>query len=230
MFTARRLLALALVAPGLSGCAAFFAGRPEAPEVLTERLRREQVPLAAIRQGSAVGPSLRIREVALAEVPLGAQAEAVRARFGSPRRTHSDADGLWWEFEEFAPLPVERRQAAPDAPPEAQLEPDAWRNLSHIRVLLNQRADGEGAARVVHVQAWAPARFMTRSMIRPLDPAARVVRKYGPPPRTRAWGAGEVWTYPEADVAFVVTPDHPEQPRVVAGILVGLTSPSQPIR
>jgi hypothetical protein len=227
---AAKLVAAVLATLTLPGCAALFVGKPEAPDVLAERLRREPVSFGSLREALQAGPSLRLREAGLAEVALGATAERVRVRFGAPRKATSTPDGLWWDFEELAPLPVERRQPATDAPPDEQLEPDAWRNTAHLRVLLEQRPDGEGAARVIHLQAWAPARFTTRSLVRPLDPAARVLRKYGPPVRTRAWGAGEVWTYPDADVAFVVTPDHPEQPRVVAGILVGLTSPSQPSR
>ncbi|MEB3328601.1 MAG: hypothetical protein VKQ33_05155 [Candidatus Sericytochromatia bacterium] len=217
-----------LVAATLPGCASLLASRPEAPEAQAERLRREPFSLATIQHEGPTGPTLRLREKGLAEVPLGASTDAVRMRFGAPHQTASTVDGLWWDFDELAPLPVERRQPSPDTPPDEHLEPDAWRNTAHLRVLFHQRADGEGAARVVHLQAWAPARFMTRSLVRPLDPSTRVLRKYGPPVHTRAWGTGELWIYPDADVAFVVTPDHPDQPRVVAGILVGLALPRQP--
>jgi hypothetical protein len=59
-------------------------------------------------------------------------------------------------------------------------------------------------------------------MVRPLDPANRVLRKYGEPEQRVPWGAGEAWVYAAANVAFVVTKDHPQQAAVVAGIVVGL--------
>ncbi len=74
-----------------------------------------------------------------------------------------------------------------------------------------------------HIQAWAPARFQTKSLVRVLDPAVRIERKYGKAPKVLPWGGqgGEVWLYPAANVAFVVTPMWDEQPRYVAATLVG---------
>ena len=76
---------------------------------------------------------------------------------------------------------------------------------------------------LAHIQAWAPARFQTRSLVRVLDQASRVERKYGKAPQILPWGreGGEVWLYPAANVGFVVTPAWEEQPRYVAGTLVG---------
>lgn len=76
---------------------------------------------------------------------------------------------------------------------------------------------------LAHIQAWAPARFQTRSLVRVLDPVVRIERKYGKAPKVLPWGGqgGEVWLYPAANVAFVVTPMWAEQPRYVAATLVG---------
>lgn len=77
---------------------------------------------------------------------------------------------------------------------------------------------------LAHIQAWSPARFQTRSLVRVLDLASRVERKYGKAPQVLPWGreGGEVWLYPAANVGFVVTPAWEEQPRHVAATLVGL--------
>ena len=76
---------------------------------------------------------------------------------------------------------------------------------------------------LAHIQAWAPARFQTRSLVRVLDAASRVERKYGQAPQVLPWGreGGEVWLYPAANVGYVMTPAWEEQPRHVAGTLVG---------
>ncbi len=76
---------------------------------------------------------------------------------------------------------------------------------------------------LVHIQAWSPARFQTRSLVRVLDPAGRVERKYGKAPQVLPWGreGGEVWLYPAANVGFVMTPAWEAQPRHVAATLVG---------
>lgn len=76
---------------------------------------------------------------------------------------------------------------------------------------------------LAHIQAWSPARFQTRSLVRVLDLASRVERKYGKAPQVLPWGreGGEVWLYPAANVGFVVTPAWEEQPRHVAASLVG---------
>lgn len=79
-------------------------------------------------------------------------------------------------------------------------------------------------ARLVHIEAWAPSRHLTRSLIRPLDSVGRVSRKYGPAEQMVPWGEGGVtaWLYPAADVGFVVSPSREDSPGSVLAVLVGL--------
>lgn len=72
------------------------------------------------------------------------------------------------------------------------------------------------------IRAWAPGDAETRTLVRLLDDAARVRRKYGAAPVTLRWGDGEGWLYPAANVAFVVTPADATGDRVVDGLIVGL--------
>jgi hypothetical protein len=77
-------------------------------------------------------------------------------------------------------------------------------------------------AQLAQIQAWSPSQAETSTLVRPLDQAVRVLRKYGKPFRQVAWGDSSAWIYPAADLAFVLTPEAKDGNRSVAGIIVGL--------
>lgn len=77
-------------------------------------------------------------------------------------------------------------------------------------------------ATLVQVQAWAPTRYETETLLRPLDPATRLERKYGVAPERLAHAGGEVWLYPAADAAFVVSAPSETGERAIMAVFVGL--------
>jgi hypothetical protein len=137
---------------------------------------------------------LVVRESGLADLKLGATPEQVRSRYGEPTRTHDGPEGQWWDYEGS----------------EAK---------ANLRLLF------AGTPQVLaQIQAWAPSSHQTSTLVRVLDPAVRVTRKYGAPTKTIAVGGagGEAWVYPAANVAFVVTPPDDKDRRSVGAIIVGL--------
>ena len=79
-------------------------------------------------------------------------------------------------------------------------------------------------AKLAQVQAWPGSAAETSTLVRVLDPAVRVSRKYGAPVKTLPLGGSgaEVWVYPAADAAFVVTAPDDKDRRSVGAVVVGL--------
>lgn len=229
----------AAVAATLVLAALSVAGCPKAqaptPGELAARMR-EGAPsydaLHAVATAPAKANVLRVREAGLAELPLGATPEQVRARYGEPNHRQQTREGEWWRYDEVL------RSAAQQEPGEDGRRPKDI--VGTLRLLFKPVApktppDPKAPTMtLVQIRAWAPGAQQTRSLVRLLDPVQRIERKYGPPPRKLSvgWTGGEVWIYPSANVAFVVSPPQPvedvegapEQPpvRVVAGTIVGL--------
>jgi hypothetical protein len=223
--------------------ALLVAGCPKAqaptPGQMAGQLRQDVPSYGAIHRAAAEGPARNVllqREAGLAELALGATQGQVHERYGDPNRRTRTADGEWWEFDEVVALAT----PDPDASPKPRKRPE--NPTGTLRLLFQPREQAADPAAtdaadprppvqaLVQIQAWAPGDEETRSMVRLLDPIARVERKYGDPPRKLSigWSGAEVWIYPAANVAFVVTApqpqDEPELPpvRVVAGTIVGL--------
>jgi hypothetical protein len=226
-----RKLALALAALLVAGCP---KAQAPTPGEVAGQLRQDAPSYGTLHRAAAEGPTKNVllqREAGLAELALGATQAQVRERYGEPNRTRHTGDGEWWEFDEVLAI------ATPD--PEAPKKP-VHNPTGTLRLLFQPRAQvvdpaATDAAKpqqeaLVQIQAWAPGDQETTTMVRLLDPVARVERKYGPPVRKLGvgWGGAEVWLYPAANVAFVITApepqDEPDQPpqRVVAGTIVGL--------
>lgn len=190
----------ALAAIGLSllvaSCAAQRSGA--APAEAAEALLRQGPSHAALREAAVEARRprpLHVKEQGLGDLALGADEERVRRVFGAPDRTEAAAEGVWW----FYRAREERLRRG------------------RIEVLFA----GEPPT-VSQIRAWAPSQLETRTMVRPLDPAERLTRKYGAPDATLPWGAGEAWLFPAANVAYVLTPAGDEGHRLVAGVIVGL--------
>lgn len=211
----------------------------------------EQLQAAAAR-GPARNV-LWLRETYMAELQLGATPKQVRQHWGEPTRVKTTAAGTWWEFDEVYPKPGATPEPIPSGQaPDERSEPNVTRVGMNLRLLFvgapptaatpppseapvapsaepgatptpRPAASALPGLTLAHIQAWAPARFQTRTLVRVLDLASRVERKYGRAPRILPWGrdGAEAWIYPAANVAFVVTPGYEEQPRYVAGTLVG---------
>lgn len=196
-------LNIALLGLLIPGCASLKHLSP--PSLLEHVEALRDTPMAVSPLSSAVaahtqGNPLLVQEKTLAEIPLGMTAEALRTRWGNPRSAIEQGDGWWWSFKGHA-------QTTPSVA---------------LRVQLKRGAAEPAELKVTQIQAWWPSRHLTRTLIRPFDPAARVLRKYGPPEQLVPWGLGQAWVYPTANVAFIVTRDVPPEERVVAGIVVGL--------
>ncbi|MEB3285602.1 MAG: hypothetical protein VKN33_09980 [Candidatus Sericytochromatia bacterium] len=191
----------ALLTLALPGCLplTFFTPAPlsEQLKALREHPQNIQQLADLVRSETQANPLL-VQEVSLANISLGVSAREVTAQWGHPHRIAEQIDGTWWSF---------RGQSQ---------EPGT------VRVYLQPSKTTPNAQEVAQVQVWWPTRHMTRTMVRALDPAARVLRKYGTPPHQLPWGGGQAWIYPAANVAFVVTNHNPPQDAVVAGIIVGL--------
>ncbi|MEB3195873.1 MAG: hypothetical protein VKP62_01590 [Candidatus Sericytochromatia bacterium] len=205
-----------------AGCAWLFQGSPEAPSKQAEQLKLAGPTLEELQREThrRFRPNpLWVKETGARGLPLGANKETVRLRWGKPERVAASNRGEWWEYEEVsATLPGARAK-------EEGLGGDVPQTGLHVKLFFADAAEPV----VNHIQVWAPSRLQTRTFLRPLDPATRVIRKYGPPAASLRWGfgGGEVWIYPAADVAYVVTPEHPQQPRAIAAILMGLQPPVQ---
>lgn len=191
----QRLVVTALALAALAGCVR--QAEPESPGEAAANLRKQ--PLAYGTLHAAVGDKpvenpLVVRESGLAELALGATPEQVKARYGEPTRTQDGPDGQWWEYEGSDPK-------------------------ANLRLLFT----GQPLA-LAQIQAWAPSPHQTSTLVRVMDPAVRVTRKYGPPAKTLKLGdgGGEAWVYPAANVAFVVTPPDDKDRRTVGAIIVGL--------
>lgn len=224
--------------------ALLVAGCPKAqaptPGQVAGQLRQDVPSYGAIHRAAAEGPAKNVllqRESGLAELALGATQGQVHERYGDPNRRTRTGDGEWWEFDEVVALATPDPEASPKRRVKRLDNPTGT-----LRLLFQPREQAPGPAAteaaeprppvqtLVQIQAWAPGDEETRSMVRLLDPIARVERKYGAPAHKLSigWGGAEVWLYPAANVAFVVTApqpqDEPELPavRVVAGTIVGL--------
>lgn len=193
--TMRRLSLLVAVGLALSGCVR--QAEPESPVEAAVALRAQGVPYAELR--AAVGAEtsahpLVVRETGLAELALGASQAQTKARYGEPTRIKESPEGIWWEYEEADPK-------------------------SNLKLLFT------GAQNTLaQVQAWPPSAHETRTLVRVLDPATRVTRKYGQPTKTLKLGAAgaEVWVYPAANAAFVVMAPDEKARRSVGAVIVGL--------
>jgi hypothetical protein len=231
-----RKVALVLAAGLLVGCPKTQA---PTPGEVAGQLRQDAPSYGTLHQAAAAGPAKNVllqHETGLAELPLGATQGQVHQRYGDPNRKFRSNDGEWWEFDEVVEL------ATPEPAEDGKKPAPVHNPTATLRLLFQPRAQAADPAAtdaatprqpvqtLVQIQAWAPGAQETRSMIRLLDPLARVARKYGEPARKLGvgWGGAEVWLYPAANVAFVITApqpqDAPELPpqRVVAGTIVGL--------
>jgi hypothetical protein len=187
----------------VNGCAHLGWLPPPSIDEQMENLRESATvasPLLTSAAESSPGNPLWVKENSLADISLGMSERALRARYGQPKRISEHLQGTWWLFKGHSP------------------ETPSW----SLRVHLQGDPTEPAALKVTQVQAWWPSRHQTRTLVRPLDPASRVLRKYGEPEQRVAWGTGEAWVYGAANVAFVVTKDHPQRAAIVAGIVVGL--------
>jgi hypothetical protein len=175
---------------------------------------------------------LRLRESGLADLVIGESSSNVRIRYGEPNRTVRAKGGEWWEYDEILRLASDQ-ETGPDGKPPKDI-------TGTLRLYFAAAPAGLESALIkampllTQIQAWAPGDQETRSMVRLLDPVSRIERKYGPAPQKLkvGWTGGEVWIYPAANVAFVVSPlqavEEPEgmpagpKTRLVAGTIVGL--------
>ena len=210
---------------------------------------RAATPGYALVHAAAAGDRprtyLHVRESALADLVLGSSPAQAKARYGDPKQIAHAPEGDWWEYEEV--LKVAENATPPSHPP-ARDEVGTLRLLFvPLTVVVKPAgkamvadASASGAAAAVspkllsQIQAWAPGRQETRSLVRLLDPVARVESKYGAPARKLAVGktGGELWLYPAADVGFVVSPPEPVSAevdgpatapgRVISATIVGL--------
>jgi hypothetical protein len=203
---------VALTLLWVSGCASRQEEAPMSPAAAAADLKTQGPALselnAAIAGAPAANPLLQ-RETGLAGVKLGATQEDARRVLGEPSRRETVSGGTWWEY-----IPEEAR---------------AGREQALRLWFAGDKAD---KPTLTHIQTWAPSRFETSSLVRVLDPAIRLTRKYGAPVKTLDWGrqGAQVWLYPAANVGYVVTrpleTGKNDQNRVVAGILVGLGAPA----
>lgn len=198
-------LVLALALAFVPACASQQADAPQSPAAAAADLKGQGPALAELQRAVAGQPAanpLVIRESALAGVKLGAKQADVRRVLGEPTRRETASGGTWWEYD-----PQNGRPGQDQA----------------LRLWFS----GDEAT-LIHIQAWAPSEAETVSMIRVLDPAVRLTRKYGAPAAKVAWGGrgAEAWLYPAANVGYVVSRplETGSENRVVAGILVGLTA------
>lgn len=194
-------LAIALV----PGCASRQAEAPETPAAAAADLKGQGPALSELYRAIAGAPTanpLVKRENGLGALKLGASEGEVLGALGEPSRRESATGGTWWDY-------------VPDA-----AEPGRDQALRLYFA-------GEKPV-LAHIQAWAPSRLETASLIRVLDPAVRLERKYGAPAKKLPWGGrgAEVWLYPAANVGYVVSRplESGQENRVVAGILVGLAA------
>lgn len=173
------------------------AQRPERPPVeVADAMRREAPAYAVVHAAAAVKPQpLHVREQGLDGLALGTPQAQIQRAWGAPDRTRDADEGTWWTYD-----PQEGRQRR------GRLE----------LLFAGERQE------LAQVRAWAPSLLETRTMIRPLDPASRLARKYGGSGTVLPWGRGEAWLYPSANVGYVLTPAVGEEPRLVAGVIVGL--------
>jgi hypothetical protein len=153
------------------------------------------VPYALVHAtlaGQTLSSQLVVKETALAGLALGTDPEKARARYGEPSKQQVEAEGEWWIYD------------AEGGP--------------HLKLLFAGKP-----AKLAQVQAWPGSSAETASLMRVLDPAVRLTRKYGAPAKTLPLGAtgAEVWVYPAADAAFVVTPPDDKDRRSVGAIVVG---------
>lgn len=187
------VLSLCLLAGLLTGCP---RTEPPSPGEVATSLRKEPVTFAALHEaaaGAATRNVLWTRESGLADLAIGATQAQVRTRLKEPTRKLTNKEGTWWEY-------------------------DGIENLGALRLLFT----GETAL-LTHIQAWAPGRQETRSMVRLLDVASRIERKYGAPVKVVDWRQGsQVWVYPAANVAYLMTPAQAPEQRQVAATFVGL--------
>jgi hypothetical protein len=188
----RALLLMAAVA--LTGCVR--DAEPPSPGEAAEAARLAGVPYAALHralEGQATTSPLVVKETALAGLPLGSEPALARSRFGEPATQQVEAEGEWWTYD------------ATGGP--------------HLKLLFAGKP-----AKLVQVQAWPGSTAETITLVRVLDPAVRLTRKYGAPTSTLKLGdtGAEVWVYPAADAAFVVTPPDEKDRRSVGAIVVGL--------
>lgn len=191
----RRLALLTLAAVALAGCVR--QAEPESPGEAAGALRARPLPYAELRAAAEKGPAanpLVVRETGLAGLNLGVGQDQARSRYGDPTRTTEGPEGVWWEYESA----------------------DAKANMR----LLFSGAENT----LAQVQAWPPSAHETRTLVRALDPASRVTRKYGAPTQTVKLGdtGAEVWVYPAANAAFVVTAPDEKDRRTVGAVIVGL--------
>lgn len=196
-------LLVVLALSGLAGCASTQTEAPETPAAAAADLKAQGPALGDMQKAIAGLPTanpLVQRESGLAGVTLGATPDDVRRVLGEPTGKEKGAGGTWWDYN-------------PD-----QAKP------GHDQAL-RLYFTGEKST-LTHIQTWAPSRYETASMVRVLDPAVRLSRKYGAPAKKLAWGGrgAEVWLYPAANVGYVVTRplEAGKENRVVAGILVGI--------
>jgi hypothetical protein len=190
----RRWMIAALAVSTLAGCVR--EAEPESPGEAAETLRKQGVPYTAVHAALAdqkLGSPLVIKETGLAGLPLGSGPDVARAKFGDPATTRVEAEGEWWDYD------------AEGGP--------------HLTLLFAGKP-----AKLAQVQAWPGGAAETSTLVRVLDPAVRISRKYGAPAKTLPLGAAgaEVWVYPAADAAFVVTAPDEKDRRSVGAIVVGL--------
>ena len=244
----KRTLGLALMVMAVAGCPKAQAPTPGA---VADKLRQDAPSYEALHRAFAAGPTKNVllqRETGLAELPLGATQDQVHQRYGDPNHRLKTSEGEWWEFEEVLKLASEDESDS-DKPARPEGDKPARNITGTLRLLFKPRpvitvADPAATTAVVpqgpvpqapvmnlvQIRAWAPGAQETSSLVRLLDPISRVERKYGAPSHKLpvGWGGGEVWIYPAANVAFVISPPHKfdevEGPptRIVAGTIVGL--------
>lgn len=224
----RRLaLAAALL---LTGCP---KAEPPTPGEVAANLRGSAPSYGALHAAAAGAAEdvLKVKEAGLAELPLGCSPARVKARYSDPNRRTKAAEGEWWEYDEVLKTAAQQDPRGDGRPRHDEI---GTLRLLFVPVPPDPKDPDAPTQALSQIQAWAPGSQETRSLVRLLDPVARVTRKYGEPPRKLWMGlsGGEVWVYPASNVAFVISPpqaaDVPEgapaeaPSREVVATIVGL--------
>jgi hypothetical protein len=229
------------------------------PGEVSKQLRAHVPSIEALHAAAASGPVkdfLRLRENGLADLEIGESTSRVKERYGDANRIFNASGGVWWEYDQILRVASDQEpgpdgkapkditgtlrlffsnlRASAPVVPMAHLESGALMRDLKTTLPANAKVEQAVSPVLTQIQAWAPGAQETRSMVRLLDPVSRIERKYGPAPKTLklGWTGGEVWLYPAANVAFVLSPPQateetaglPAAPktRFVSGTIVGL--------
>lgn len=242
-----RGLALGFALAGALALAGCPQSQPPTPGEVAAQMRGSAPSFDALHAAAAKGHDdvLEVRETMLGHVALGEAPARVKERLGEPNRRFKRPEGEWWEYEEVVKSAAQQDPGEDGKPPRDIVSTLAvlFKDVPpHIAPAGDPVASGAAVTpapetatqAVAQIRAWAPGDAETRSMVRLYDPAARVERKY-PKPADKLWvglTGGEVWVYPAANVAFVMSPPLPTDDedgaakcapsRFVAGTIVGL--------